>query len=66
MVLPVGALVMLALRRPSRLDAHSTHVDHRFRGEADRAFHAKSITRAVVTGLVFATSTASTCWSNSR
>ncbi|MDP3231867.1 MAG: hypothetical protein Q8N26_03755, partial [Myxococcales bacterium] len=50
----------------SALVAHSTHVDHRFRGEADRAFHAKSITRAVVTGLVFATSTASTCWSNSR
>ena len=48
------------------LSAHSTHVDHRFRGEADQAFHAKPITRARVTGLVFATSSASACWSNSR
>lgn len=34
--------------------------------EADRVFHAKPITRAGVTRLVFSTSTASACWSSSR
>ncbi len=42
------------VRRPPH-----AHSDHRFRSEADQAFHAKPITRARVTGLVFATSTAS-------
>jgi hypothetical protein len=41
-----GSHHSLRLRQSS---AHPTHVDHRFRDEADRAFHAKSITRAMVT-----------------